>query len=390
MPWLYKQKRSKFWWLGWRANGRSYFKSTKKTVREEAEVELRKVEMLISSSQAGLLESVYASLGGAPTTGVRRSLKLCMTEWLSDCRRRKLGKSTLVRCDILAKRFLEFTNAGDAMPVLTSIGVEIARNFLLSRSEQVSIGTVMLDQQTLHTFFGYCEQNEWVTRNPAEFVDLGKLTSEKRQNARIPFTPEQLNKLLEVAPSPFWQFIVLAGFYTGQAPVELILLKWEQVDLPEGVIHWTRKKTQVPVKSPIRKELLQFLLKLREKESKTSGYLWPAQAELYHNRGAKAFSAIFRKKMLVPSGLAEKETRANPKQGRTGRRSVNPLTLYSLRHSFITYVKVGGADQSSAKALAGHLSDAMSDHYTKLPVEALRKYVDALPALTLPTKETRP
>lgn len=46
MAWLYKRGDSKNWWIGWRANGKQYLRSTKTSDPKKAAVKLKEFELL--------------------------------------------------------------------------------------------------------------------------------------------------------------------------------------------------------------------------------------------------------------------------------------------------------------------------------------------------------
>jgi site-specific recombinase XerD len=61
---------------------------------------------------------------------------------------------------------------------------------------------------------------------------------------------------------------------------------------------------------------------------------------------------------------------------------VSPVSFHCLRHTFVSLLKITGASQSTAKELAGHSSDAMSDLYTHVDEATLTKAIKQLPQVT--------
>lgn len=78
-----------------------------------------------------------------------------------------------------------------------------------------------------------------------------------------------------------------------------------------------------------------------------------------------------------------KRSRQKRKTGRDAGRTASHVSFHSLRDTFISMLKITGANQSTAKELAGHSSDQVNELYTHLPETAL---VDAISALPDPTK----
>lgn len=62
-------------------------------------------------------------------------------------------------------------------------------------------------------------------------------------------------------------------------------------------------------------------------------------------------------------------------------RQVSAVSFHSLHHTFVSLLKATGSTQAVAKELAGRSSDAMSDHYTKLPADVLSQAVKQLPSI---------
>ena len=143
------------------------------------------------------------------------------------------------------------------------------------------------------------------------------------------------------------------------------------------------------MKIPLRDELRDFLLQLRQKAGvvRPSDPVWPEEFKRYSEKGAGMFSNEFYDEVLLPAGLVASRPKHPPKdlngtkRVRTQARKVNELSFHCLRHTFVSLLKLTGGSQAIAKELAGHSSDAVSDLYTHVPEEALSKAINQLPAL---------
>lgn len=204
---------------------------------------------------------------------------------------------------------------------------------------------------------------------------------------RRPFTIDELKATFRVAPDGFWRYMVIGGTYTGLSLGDLIILRAGEIDFAQNQLVLERGKTGVPLHIPIASPLLvelKALLTIRKKWQRDD-FLWPEQAAVYLNHGRKPkagpFSQDFYERVLVPAGLVAKRTHKKRKDTdpNHGRRAVNEISFHSFRHSFISMLKLSGASQSIAKELAGHSSDAVSDLYTTIPADVLRKAVEQLP-----------
>src|SRR6266852_8338010 len=126
MAWLYRQNKSKYWWIGYRINGRQYLRSTRETDRAEAEKLLAQFGTIQEANRAGrLTEECYLAL--TQQQQIRRIvLKTAVEEWLTECKG-ATAAGTLRRYRELAKAFLRFLKHGDRQPFLNDIRSEEIR-----------------------------------------------------------------------------------------------------------------------------------------------------------------------------------------------------------------------------------------------------------------------
>ena len=91
----------------------------------------------------------------------------------------------------------------------------------------------------------------------------------------------------------------------------------------------------------------------------------------------------FTTKFLLPAGLVvERMHKAKETNGKVdGRRETNQVSFHCLRHTFVSALKLTGASQSTAKELAGHSSDQISDLYTHVDEASLTRAIKQLPGI---------
>ena len=68
-------------------------------------------------------------------------------------------------------------------------------------------------------------------------------------------------------------------------------------------------------------------------------------------------------------------------RGREGKRQRNELSFHCLRHTAVTLLKEAGVPQAVTMELIGHDSPEISQHYTHVGIEALKKAAAALPEI---------
>jgi len=387
MAWLYTRKGdgSKNWWIGYRFNGKQYRASTKTSDKAEAERQLAKVRAMYEAKKAGsLTEEVFRVLSGTTNQGTD-SLRAIVTVWLAECET-GVATKTHERYGDIANDFCTFLNADDAKPLLKDVQRDNVADYLRHKRTRTSPQTARLARIILGGFFNYAVDNKKIQVSPVPSSKSLKLTQRAAEDTqtRRPLTLVELEMVYGKCPNDFWKYMVLSGFYLGQRMGDLICLTWGAVDFKDKVVRLVQSKTGKSVRLMLYPRLLQFLIERKKAVGKVAAAdpIWPDKAELYRQQGAKAFSSEFYDGVLLPSGLVSPRThKKNKKRADTDTRNVNAVSFHSLRHTFVSLLKATGATQGVAKQLAGHSSDAMSDHYTDIPPEVLDKAILQLPEI---------
>jgi integrase len=382
MAWIYQRHGSENWWLGYRLNGRQFLRSTKTSDRKKAEQELARLNAVDQAHKAGsLTDEFVALLTRKASSG--ESLPAYVRQWLAECK--DLSGQTLKRYRAIANEFCEYLNATDTTPLLRDIRQETIGTFIREKRANTSTATAKLTRRVLSAFFNYAVDNRALPFSPVPSSRALKLTKDSKAIRRA-FTLKELKTLFDKCPSDFWRYMVLAGFYCGQRMGDLICLPWGAVDFAQKQIRLVQSKTGKSIAAPMRAELEVFLKELRMKAGKVkaSDFIWPVEAQRYQKFGAGVFSNEFYDEVLLPAGLVASRSHAAIK--RTGdidstRRKVSPVSFHCLRHTFVSLLKISGASQATAKELAGHSSDAMSDLYTHVPEIELNRAIKQLPAI---------
>ena len=383
MAWLYKQAASENWWIVYRLNGRQYLRSTKTSDRKKAEQELAKLNAVDQAHKAGsLTDEFVALLTRKQSSG--DTLRGYIRQWLAECK--DLSEATLKKYRAIPEEFCLYLNATDAAPLLRDIQPDTIGAFLREKRAQTSTATTNHVRRVMSAFFNYAVDNRALPYSPVPSSRALKLTRDSKAVRRA-FTLAELQTLFDKCPSDFWRYMVMAGFYCGQRMGDLICLPWGAVDFEHHQIRLVQSKTGKSIAVPMRAELGKFLSDLKAKAGtvKPASPIWPAEAERYEKYGAAGFSNEFYDDVLLPAGLvtARKESHHKKKDAaKNGRRKVNSVSFHCLRHTFVSLLKISGASQATAKELAGHSSDAISDLYTHIPEAELNRAITQLPEIT--------
>jgi integrase len=383
MAWLYKQKESDNWWIGYRLNGKQYRYSTKTDDRSKAEKILATFRIQAEAAGAQVLtEDFYRALTGK--TLPNATLVTAMGDWLNEAKG-STAPNTFERYSDVSRQFIAHLKADDTQPQLSRVDSAQVQGYLDFVRSTRSVGTTNLYLRILTGFFNRCTDRQLIKFNPCSPVKRYKVGRAEKVQRRA-FTLAEVKLMLEKAPDDFWKYMVMGGFFTGLRMGDLISLTWGNVDLEAKFIRLVTIKTGTRISIPIRNAHFLGLL-VRHKRAagkvKQTDPLWPEQATHYASEGAGCFSNEFYDDVLLPAGLVPERSRKKRKNGRDGARTANQVSFHSLRHTFVSMLKITGANQSTAKELAGHSSDQVNELYTHLPETAL---VDAISALPDPTK----
>lgn len=156
----------------------------------------------------------------------------------------------------------------------------------------------------------------------------------------MPPTPQEVSALYEVAPEHLKRVIIL-GFMFGMrvGPCEMLSLRWEHVDIRQGVIRVPNAKkgnTDAWREVPIRASLLPLIREWQEKD------------------GAAGIAYVVSYKGEPVTHIRHAWQCALKRAGVT--RHIRP---YDLRHGFATEAIAAGADYGTVAALMGHKSPMM-------------------------------
>jgi integrase len=381
MAWLYRRTGSEYWWIGYRIGGKQVLRSTKSSDRKKAEQEVAKLNAVDQAHKAGSLTDEFVALLTRKESS-RDSLRAYVRQWLAECK--DLSGQTLKRYRAVMEDFCDYLNATDTAPLLRDVRQETLGAFIREKRANTSTATAKLTRRVLSAFFNYAVDNQALPFSPVPSSRALKLTKDS-QAIRRAFTLAELKTIFDKCPSDFWRYMVLAGFYCGQRMGDLICLPWGAVDFAQKQIRLVQSKTGKTITVPMRSELESFLKELRQNAGKVkaSDFIWPVEAERYQQFRSGVFSNEFYNEVLLPAGLVAPRTHAAiERNGQpAGRRNVSPVSFHCLRHTFVSLLKISGASQATAKELAGHSSDAISDLYTHVPEIELNRAIKQLPAI---------
>ncbi|MGO8839407.1 MAG: tyrosine-type recombinase/integrase [Limisphaerales bacterium] len=382
MAWLYQRDGSTKWWIGYRMNGRQFLRSTKTSDRKAAERQLAKLEQVALAHAAGNLTDEYVRLLTSKQSS-GESLRAYIRQWLAECK--DLSEQTLKKYRSIPEELCIYLRATDDAPLLREIQPDTVGSFLREKRANTTTANTKQVRRVLSAFFNYAVDNQALAVSPVPSVRSLKLNKD-RKTARRAFTVMELKTIYEKCPNDFWRYMVMAGFFTGQRMGDLVCLPWGAVDLDGGKIRLTQRKTGKAIVLPLRNELATLIAELKAEAGavKPAEAIFPDQCARYQKFGSGVFSNEFYDDVLLPAGLVTKRTHAaiDRDGAATGQRKASAVSFHCLRHTFVSLLKVTGATQATAKELAGHSTDAISDLYTHVPEAELNRAIKKLPEVT--------
>lgn len=367
-----KREKSKYWVACYtNRDGRQLKRSTKTTDRNQAmeiAIELERVENqarqgnLTSAQLRKVLSDVSEKING--DTLVAPAVSEYAKEWLNGIATRN-SPATHERYANTIKLFEEHLKDKAQRPVtsITPRDVELFLNWRLKSG--VAPKTAIVDLKILNSAFRRAERFGIILKNPVTAVQLPKSESSEREV----FTHEEVQKLLDAAPSLEWQTLILLGYFIGGRLRDCVHMKWENINTNDGTIVYQQQKTGKKVVVPMHYHVIEHLRFLSA--FGTSGFLCPKLA-VKGPGGKHGLSEGF-KRVVKKAGLDPMIVKGK------GVRNFTKRTFHSLRHSFNSALANAGVADEVRMKLTGHSSKEMNARYTHLQVATLKNAVITLP-----------
>jgi integrase len=250
--------------------------------------------------------------------------------------------------DVTLKRFL--THVGDK--AVMEFSARDADSYKIARSKVVSPVSVSIELRTLRAAFYTAQRWGRINVNPFKGVGLPRIA----ETQPIYLSQDDLQKLLAQLRHDWMKDVVIFACSTGLRRGELVNLRWEDVQLQEGMIRVQSNGTfrtksgrlrWVPLNATAL-QVLQNRLQLRKGDY------------VFARRGFKIDTGLV-------THLFKRAVRA------AGVNSA--IHFHSLRHTFATWLVQSGASIYDIQKLLGHSSIKVTQIYSHLGSEQLRRTV---------------
>jgi len=361
-------KRGKIWWYEFVFRGqriRETTKSTSKTLAEKAERnrrrELEEAINNVKKQRKPLLFSVAA----------REWVKVMSAGW-SDANIAIQNYNLAHLQKYFGKKLLEDISAD-------GIGLYQARR----KAEKASNRTINMEVAT-------CRQILKRHKLWRAISDDVKMLPEDKTVGK-PLTNEEADRLREAcrrSPSPsFYPAMVIFG-NTALRNAELREARWCQVDFLGATFQVDKAKTEGGSGRviPLNRTALDAFRQLRSRwpDAQPNEFIFPSEKLKYQGKGAaqRGVMVSYNIDRSKPLGSWKTAWRTAQKEAGLKRR------IHDWRHHVITLLAETQTSEATIKALSGHLSRKMLEHYSTIRDQAKRRAVELLDELNQQPKSS--
>jgi site-specific recombinase XerD len=234
------------------------------------------------------------------------------------------------------RKFLDYVN----MPI-TDITTNTIRYYLAYLGQSCSNCYIDNVRRVLNSFFSFCENEEYIVKNPCKKIDKIKYFTEMKQ----PYTDVEVELIRRACDTPREKALVNLLFSTGARREELTKIKVSDIDFADRSIRINGKGGKIrTVHFSARCEL--SIKEYLDSKRLNSEYLFSSERDvgsdgkLYCETLAKIIKEVEKK-----SGLSD-------------------VHLHKFRHWFATYMANRGVPLQDLKEMMGHTSVNTTDrHY---------------------------
>ena len=343
---MYKRKDSRFWWMAYTVKGEQRCESTKtpskdlaKQIlkRREAEITLGRFHvgwagerMTFSELSEEFFRSHSSTLSRRSQENHQMFLKTLRAYW---------GDRTLTEID--QGLVVEYRNHRHRQPLKWN------------PKRTVKGATVNRELACLHCVFQFALKRKYIAENPVAGV---KLFDERRERpAKRMLTVEEEHRILEAAPPHLRVAIILLVQTGGRTYSEGLSLRWDQVDLVNGVLQvgGSVKTAESAQPLPLSRLACDVLTEWKREQGSGSPFVFPSPQQ------------------------SDKPIRNIKRAWRTALRNagVSYFPIYTLRHVFCTRLSWVAPDAVVQRAMR-HSSPETKRHYQLGMVDQVREGIE--------------
>jgi len=342
-------RRGKVWWISITVGGKRYWVSTKTDNRRVAEEIHAKV--LLELSRSTPANTVTQPQGNQEKAPKRKDLtyeEFYRDRYLPYCegRHATVWRTKQYFLYVLPDWFKALT-----LDQITTEKVERLQSYFIRKQ---------LAPATCNKYISILKASmtkacEWELISEDRLKTIRKVKLLKGVTKRLRYlNPEEIQKLLEACDEHLYP-IVLVALHTGMRKSEILLLKWSNVDLKNGLLLLEKTKNRERREIPMNDTLKQVFSRLFVKRRLDVDWVFPSW------KSGKPYYDLKRSfnKAVKKAGITD-------------------FHFHDLRHTFASQLVMAGVDIRTVQELLGHKSLTMTLRYAHLSHAQKKKAVQTL------------
>ena len=288
------------------------------------------------------------------------TIREALQKYFDDAEARNLAKSTIrKRRELLEGKLLPYCEA-KGFDRLKDLNVDTLRSF--RKTWKFAATSAVKRLEYLRGFLRFCEESEWIERNPAKAIKPPKVT----QSPTLPFDDLDIKRTLEAADKlkkwgsfgPKLKAMVLLLRHSGLRLQDAACL--ERVRLNGDKLFLYTQKTGTPVYCPVPPEVTKALASVVDQRSEY--FFWDGKSE--RETTVKSWNRVFQKLFAT----------AEP-----------PIVgghAHRFRDTFAVSLLLKGVDLANVSVLLGHSSIKVTERHYSPWVRARQEQLEADVRLT--------
>lgn len=342
----YIRNDSPYWWIRYTENGRRRFVSS-----QIPHNGLQKPPQFVVDACATIQLRISANRLGVPYRRTPHKLQEMFRTYTSRPQFITSRPATQDAYDGVIRYFMQWALERKLMMV-ADVTDEVAAEYMNYQLSEVSASTARQRCRVLHGIWrwaideGIVDPNSQSPWRKAKLIHVPKVV-------KIPYSPSEVNKLLNDVPFPDWlRHAAWIAAYTGARISSIRALKWGDIDFERGIIRFTFSKT-CPYSVPMANRLRDYLQVFR----KTEGEVIPELTTYSPGHISTHFSRI------------------------AAEYGVDGANLHRFRHTANTRLLETGATKEQAMRLLNHTWQSTNDIYDHAELREMSDAVNRLDTL---------
>jgi len=314
-----------------------------------------------------LLNDTLRSAGLEEIRSIR--LKDWLADWLSS--KRNISPASRLGYEQAVREFLEYMGSRQNGP-LESISERDIDGFIdhLTAGGR-GAGTInKLVRKYLSGAFEKARKLGKIKYNPVMATD----PLEHKGIVKERFTPEQVGRLVAAADRD-WAGMVLFGYGSGARLQDAANLRWSDLDLDNGLVTFTERKTGREAVIGLHSDFEHWLLESKGTTDDPNGFVFPTLANR-NGAGRNGLSKGF-ERLMNKAGIESRILKAGQGTGR----NVRALSYHSLRHGAASSVFNSEAIKEVQRRVTNHARGGVIERYTHQDVALIKAAVELIPRL---------